>query len=93
LLSATISILVKNKDVKQKMKKARKKLTYKEIMGMLMLIQQQINQIKQHLNVSDRALDEYVKMKGDKESFVKHLEEKYKEPETDDKDSKKIKSK
>jgi hypothetical protein len=75
------------------MKKPKKKLTYKEIMGMLILIQQQINQIKQHLNVSDRALDEYVKMKGDKEAFVKHLEEKYKEPETDDKDNKKIKSK
>ena len=75
------------------MKKPKKKLTYKEIMRMLILIQQQINQIKQHLTISDRALDEYVKMKGDKETFVKHLEEKYKEPETDDKDNKTIKSK
>lgn len=72
------------------MKKPKKKLTYKEIMGMLILIQQQINQIKQHLIISDRALDEYVKMNGQKEEFMKHLEEKYQE---DDKDNKTIKSK
>ena len=72
------------------MKKPKKKLTYKEIMGMLILIQQQINQIKQHLIISDRALDEYVKMNGQKEEFMKHLKEKYQE---DDKDNKTIKSK
>lgn len=61
----------------------KKKPTTKEIgkhVGMLMI---QLEQLKQHVFNGDRALDEYMKMKGDKEDFVKFLEKNYKEPEND----------
>jgi|TARA_X000001382_G_scaffold129830_1_gene122838 uncharacterized membrane protein YgaE (UPF0421/DUF939 family) len=75
------------------MVKPKKKLTYKQMMTMIFMMQQQINQMKEQVTIGERALDEYVKMKGDKDAFVKHLEEKYKEPETDDKDNEKTESK
>jgi len=61
----------------------KKKPTTKEIgkyVGMLMI---QLEELKQHVFNGDRALDEYIKMKGDKEDFVKFLEKNYKEPEND----------
>ena len=43
---------------------------------------------KQHVFNGDRALDEYMKMKGDKEAFVKYLEENYKDNDQDNKENK-----
>ena len=52
----------------------------------------QLEQLRMHVFNGDRALDEYMKMKDDKEDFQKYLEEKYK-PEEDDKDNKETKDK
>ena len=54
----------------------KKKPTTKEVgrhVGMLMM---QLEGLKEHVYNGDRALDEYIKMKGDKEEFVKYLEKK-----------------
>tara|TARA_R110002051_G_scaffold202268_1_gene268966 strand:+ start:6595 stop:6867 length:273 start_codon:yes stop_codon:yes gene_type:complete len=90
LLSATISILVKKKDVKQKMKKKKNKMTYKQMVTLIFGMQQQIEDMKQQVYIGEKALDEYVKMKGDKDDFITHLEEKY---NTDDKDNEKTEGK
>ena len=73
-------------------KKARTKLTYKEMIRIIMMQKQELEQLRAHVFNGDRALDEYIKMKGDKEEFVKFLEKNYKEPE-DDKDNEEIKEK
>jgi hypothetical protein len=52
----------------------------------------QIEQLRMHVFNGDRALDEYMKMKGDKDEFQKYLAEKYK-PEEDDKDNEETKEK
>tara|TARA_R110002012_G_scaffold310755_1_gene519240 strand:+ start:2080 stop:2307 length:228 start_codon:yes stop_codon:yes gene_type:complete len=52
----------------------------------------QLEQLRMHVFNGDRALDEYMKMKDDKEDFQKYLEEKYK-PEEDDKDNKETEDK
>ena len=90
MLSATISILVKKKDVKQKMKKKKNKMTYKQMVTLIFGMQQQIEDMKQQVYIGEKALDEYVKMKGDKDDFITHLEEKY---NTDDKDNEKTEGK
>ena len=71
----------------------KKKPTAKELISTMAAIAVQLEQLKQHVFNGDRALDEYMKMKGDKDAFVKYLEENYKEPEKDDQDNKKIKDK
>jgi len=70
--------------------KNKKKPTGKEIMGMLTAIAIQLEQLKMQVYNGDKALDEYMDMKGDKEDFVKFLEKKY---PLDDKDNKKTESK
>lgn len=50
----------------------------------------QIEQLRARIHMGDKALDEYMKMKGDKEEFVKYLEENYNK---DDQDNKKTESK
>lgn len=90
MLSATISILVKKKDVKRNMKKKKNKMTYKQMVTLIFGMQQQIEGLKQQIHIGEKALDEYTKMKGDKDDFIKHLEEKY---NTDDKDNEKTESK
>ena len=49
----------------------------------------QLEQLKAHVFNGDKALDEYIKMKDDKENFVKYLEKNYSE---DDKDKEKTES-
>ena len=71
----------------------KKKPTAKELISTMAAIAVQLEQLKQHVFNGDRALDEYIKMKGDKDDFVKYLEENYKEPEKDDQDNKKVKDK
>jgi hypothetical protein len=71
----------------------KKKPTLKEILGNMGNLLVQIEQLRMHVFNGDRALDEYMKMKGEKEEFQKYLEEKYKEPEEDDKDNKETEDK
>ena len=71
----------------------KKKPTAKELISTMAAIAVQLEQLKQHVFNGDRALDEYIKMKGDKDDFVKYLEKNYKEPEKDDQDNKKVKDK
>jgi len=61
----------------------KKKPTNKEMVGMIGALMVQIEQLKSHVFNGDRALDEYIKMKGDKEDFVKFLEKNYKDKEDD----------
>ena len=70
----------------------KKKPTTKELSNLITGLMIQVGQIKEHMFNSDRALDEYVKFKGDKKTFMKYLEDKYTEP-TNDKDNKEIKDK
>jgi hypothetical protein len=71
----------------------KKKPTAKELISTMAAIAVQLEQLKHHVFNGDRALDEYMKMKGDKDAFVKYLEENYKEPEKDDKDIKEAEDK
>ena len=56
---------------------------------MIGAIVMQLEQLKAHVFNGDKALDEYIKMKDDKEEFVKYLEKNYSE---DDKDKEKTES-
>lgn len=57
---------------------------------MLTAIAVQLEQLKMQVFNGDKALDEYMEMKGDKEDFVKYLEKKY---PLDDKDNEKTEGK
>jgi len=67
----------------------KKKPTLKELIVAIAGLTLQVEQLKQHVFNGDKALDEYIKMKGDKEDFVKFLENNY----GDDKDNKKTEDK
>ena len=67
-----------------------KKHSIKEMAGMIGALMVQLEQLKLQVFNGDRALDEYMDMKGDKEDFLKFLEKKY---PLDDKDNKKTESK
>jgi len=71
----------------------KKKPTTKELIGTIAALAIQIDQLRSHVFNGDKALDEYMKMKGDKEDFIKYLEENYKEPEKDDTDKEKTEDK
>jgi|TARA_R100000234_G_C4990081_1_gene175100 hypothetical protein len=71
-------------------KKNTKKPSIKEMAGMIGALMVQLEQLKLQVFNGDRALDEYMDMKGDKEDFLKFLEKKY---PLDDKDNKKTESK
>ena len=66
----------------------KKKPTLKEVLGNLGSLLMQVEQLRMHVFNGDRALDEYMKMKNDKEDFQKYLEEKYKDDDTDNKKTK-----
>ena len=70
--------------------KQKKKPTTKELMGMLTGVAIQLEQLKMQVYNGDKALDEYMDMKGDKKEFIKFLEKKY---PLDDKDNKKTEDK
>ena len=57
---------------------------------MLTAIAIQLEQLKMQVYNGDKALDEYMDMKGDKEDFIKFLEKKY---PLDDKDNEKTEGK
>ena len=71
-------------------KKNNKKPTIKEIAGMIGALMVQLEQLKLQVYNGDKALDEYMDMKGDKEDFIKFLEKKY---PLDDKDNEKTEGK
>ena len=52
------------------------------MIGML-LVQQE--QLKEHVFNGDKALDEYMQMKGDKEEFVEFLKKKFKDDQDNEK--------
>lgn len=68
------------------MPKNKNKPTIKQLAGMIGALVMQLEQLKLHVFNGDKALDEYIKMKDDKEEFVKYLEKNYSE---DDKDKEK----
>jgi|TARA_R110002020_G_C16175085_1_gene764355 hypothetical protein len=61
------------------MKKKKNKPTLKDLSRALGGAMMQIEQLKSHVFNGDKALDEYIKMKGDKEDFIKFLEKNYKD--------------
>tara|TARA_A100001515_G_C4406443_1_gene155616 strand:+ start:86 stop:307 length:222 start_codon:yes stop_codon:yes gene_type:complete len=66
----------------------KKKPTAKELISTMAAIAVQLEQLKQHVFNGDKALDEYMKMKGDKEAFIKYLEENYKDNDQNNKETK-----
>tara|TARA_R100000234_G_scaffold3151_1_gene2586 strand:+ start:1708 stop:1935 length:228 start_codon:yes stop_codon:yes gene_type:complete len=70
--------------------KKTKKPSIKEIAKLMGSLIFQLEQLKLQVYNGDKALDEYMDMKGDKEDFIKFLEKKY---PLDDKDNKKTESK
>ena len=69
--------------------KKKKKPTNKEMMQMISGMALQLEQLKHHVFQGDKALDEYMKMKGDKENFIKFLEENYNKDDKDKKETEK----
>lgn len=59
------------------MKKAKSKLTYAEIMQIVMSMGMQLEKISKAVIMNEKALDEYVKFKEDKKDFIAYLEKNY----------------
>ena len=70
--------------------KKTKKPSIKEIAKLMGSLIFQLEQLKLQVYNGDKALDEYMDMKGDKEEFIKFLEKKY---PLDDKDKEKTEGK
>ena len=70
--------------------KKTKKPSIKEIAKLMGSLIFQLEQLKLQVYNGDKALDEYMDMKGDKEDFIKFLEKKY---PLDDKDKEKTECK
>lgn len=70
------------------MRNKRKKPGLKDIISAMAGMQMQIEQLKMHIHNGDKALDEYLKMKGDKEAFVAHIEKNYNKDDKDNKETK-----
>jgi len=67
----------------------QKKPTNKEILRMIRTILQQMEYLTLQVFNGDKALDLYVEMKGDKEKFIKFLQDKQKERDQDNKKTEK----
>ena len=70
--------------------KKTKKPSIKEIAKLMGSLIFQLEQLKLQVYNGDKALDEYMDMKGEKEDFIKFLEKKY---PLDDKDKEKTEGK
>jgi|TARA_B100000214_G_C23758586_1_gene531135 hypothetical protein len=68
----------------------KQKPTLKRVVRMVEDLFVAVEQLRLQIYNGDLALDEYMKMKDDKEAFIKYLEEKYPK---DDKDKEKTKEK
>jgi hypothetical protein len=65
------------------MVKPKKKLTNKEMMGMIQGLAMEIGQLKNHIFTCDMLIDDYITFKEDAEPFKAYLKEKY-EPKEED---------
>ena len=72
------------------MRQKKQKPTLKRVVRMVEDLFVAVEQLRLQIYNGDLALDEYMKMKDDKEAFIKYLEEKYPK---DDKDKEKTKEK
>ena len=68
----------------------KQKPTLKRVVRMVEDLFVAVEQLRLQIYNGDLALDEYMKMKDDKEAFIKYLEEKYTK---DDQDKEKTKEK
>ena len=68
----------------------KQKPTLKRVVRMVEDLFVAVEQLRLQIYNGDLALDEYMKMKDDKEAFIKYLEEKYPK---DDQDKEKTKEK
>tara|TARA_R100000654_G_scaffold72949_1_gene105245 strand:+ start:169 stop:387 length:219 start_codon:yes stop_codon:yes gene_type:complete len=68
----------------------KQKPTLKRVVRMVEDLFVAVEQLRLQIYNGDLALDEYMKMKDDKQAFIKYLEEKYPK---DDKDKEKTKEK
>ena len=66
---------------------ANKKPTMMEMKNVVTSILMEVNQIKNAINGLDVALSRYIEYKGDKESFITHMEQEVKENESRSKES------
>ena len=65
------------------MKNKKKKLTYKQILGIIAGMDKQIQQTNLLILNLDKVVQEYIDYKEETESFKKFLEKKYKVNDTD----------
>lgn len=72
------------------MKKPKKKLTYKEMLGVIAGMDKMIQEQQMLVFNIDKVVQEYIDYKKETESFKKFLEKKY---ETNDNDNKEVKKK
>ena len=64
--------------------KAKKKLTYSQIMGIMNQMAATLTQVESMVNHYGKVLDDFIMYKKDKDKFIEYLEEKYpKEGEQD----------
>ena len=62
-----------------------KKLTYKELANYVVSIEQRLTHA---INTIGQTLTDYIEFKGDKDTFIEHLKQKYKEKKEPKADSK-----
>ena len=70
-------------------KKAKPKVTKKDLLKLLSIMKIQMENLTMQVFNGDRALDMYIEMKGEKDEFIKFLQEKMK----NDQDKEEIKEK
>lgn len=64
--------------------KAKKKLTYAQMMGIMNQMAQTLTQVESMVNHYGKVLDDYIMYREDKDKFIEYLEKKYpKEGEKD----------
>jgi hypothetical protein len=73
-----------------KMIQKTKKPTLKELIRVITMLTMKIEQLELHVFKGDQALDEYIKMKDDKDDFIEYLQKK---AEPNDKDTEKAEDK
>lgn len=65
------------------MKKAKQKLTNKEITNIMTNLAMRVEQVVQMVINADRLLNEYIEFSGDKEKFTEFLKEKLEQYDND----------
>ena len=65
--------------------KAKKKLTYAQMMGIMNQMAQTLTQVESMVNHYGKVLDDYIMYREDKDKFIEYLEKKY--PKKGEKDA------